>query len=331
MRIVDELGKFKLVSDSRPDVCGLEIFTDDLVFYCLTAELHEEFKVLEFDGIELGERIICDAVINNNCLGVFDYDGFADEFVNKWSDGIETQAAEKCAINKNMLNDASRRRKFDNDFVNAGTSLFDEMLQNVKARVVISCCGEDEVGLAYLKYNNSTLDLFTRTDKGFRHDLVLGVTLPALAYDKLRNAVICGDLVEQMAILVKFKARNFEKLDLSFEKVQDEIISSSIFCERHNDFFRLVFPNWIMLPDVSYGFPGAVGCFVSDLRLVRNRINVKSAWHKEKYGSWDNPKRIDATNQDMLNVLNNLLSALDVGLEIKPPKSRLRKFFARFF
>lgn len=333
MRIVNELGELKLVSDSRPDVCGLEIFSDEIVFACLTAEISESFNLSALGDVEFSEIIICDAVINYECLGIFDYEDFIDEFVNEWSGDIAARAVEKREKMKKLTDKAFRERTYNNSFVDESTSIFDEFLQNAKARVVIRCCSEDKVTTAYLKYNNSTLDLFKRTDGRFRHNLILSINLPTAAYNKVRSAVMCGDFIEQLFIGVKFKDVNYDKLDILPENVQNEIISSNLFCQRHNKFFRLVFPNWIKSPNPNFSFPGAVSCVVSDIQLLRNRINIKSSWHKEKFGTWDSPKSDERNISEVLDALEKLLSAVEdlksmLG-SIPKTRSILQRFLGR--
>ena len=330
MRIVNDLGKLKLVDDSRPDLCGLEIFTDEIEFACLTAEICERFRWSAFGGVEPSESIICDAVISYGCLGIFDYESFADESAEEWFVDISSRAAEKKQRQRKIVSEKLRENKHYNYFVDESTGIFDELLLNTKARVVISCSDEGNVTEAYLKYNNYVTDLLLkRTDKKFQHNLELGIVLPAAAYEKVRHAVVCGDLIEQLAISVTFSDVDYDGLDIQNENVQDLVISSNLFCQRQDKFFFLVFPNWIKSPNPNLSFPGAVSCIVRNIHLSRNRINIKSSWHKEKFGTWDSPKGNERNISEVLDALEKLLGAVEDVKSILGPISKTRSILQR--
>lgn len=324
MRVIEELGKLKLTDEQKLDTFKLDIFNGNLVFFCLTAQVEERLEFLEGGECLHVQEIICDTVIDIDCLGTFNYDDFASDVVNG-QDSIVEAADRKASYIKGLNKRSFRDKIYRNDFVNVETNMFDILSSNEKARVRLRRCTENEVATNFIRYNRKVLDFFSSNDKTFFHELDLSVNLPAEMYDTIYSLVCGEDSFEQLYIVVKIGSNNNIEFDSDNDEAQISIINNNLFCERYRKSFRLVFPNWLNFDTLQdSGFPGPVPCVVEKINLIHNRTNIKSKWHKALHGTWDNPKR---SNTDIDTVVDVLQDVKISTLEIQKTSQEMQKTF----
>ncbi len=309
MQVVSRDGELKLIDKNNIDAFALDIFSGDIEFYCFNAEITHFFEPSDAGILKSDEAIVCDASINYHCLDIFDFDSFARDFTDQNCNSISFEVERKNeGIKELRRKEIHSAAKNSNRFVDSGTTVYDAMLQNETARVIINRANSDESCRAWLTYHDYVRDFFQTSVKNFRYKLRLTLELPSSAYDAVRNSILAGDAIERLNISVTMEKRDYSRADLNSEKTQEIMFAENIFCERHGEYYRLIFANRLKTSNSSLNLPMPVRCAFSKLQLVHNRVNIKSNWHKALYGTWDNPKCDEKTITDAVHSIEKLVA-----------------------